>query len=654
MAGIDVAFASGSVYNNIIFDNDRSGIRGSTPKLEIVSNTITANELAGIVIEDPQGQAEIKNNIVAHNGDTGIKSAGSEYSYNLLFANNKTADCNPAYLWCVRRQFSGHQDEKSYLELRNIIADPLFVDPAGRDFHLLPGSPAIDGGDPDPACNDVHFGPSMGSFINDIGAYGGPWTLPEERRFNLPPLAFAGIGQGGAAGSSAMLADRGMSGNPDRGPGPDIVRRFDTGNRPPLSKISPIISVIRAGDQVEVSGALSRDPDEDPLTCKWEISFKPIGSGAMLADHASLATTLLTDMPGCYLVRLTVDDGELQDTVDSQPLCTTDQATDGRRVVPDAYPTIQAAIDSAEPGDQVVVRKGSYQENVTLDENVDLIGLDWPVIDGGSKPGNHDTLLIFGVGPPAGKVEGFIITGGGQGPLGHGVKIWNASPEVSGNIIMRNGFIGLGIHGQEILTRKTKIFNNTICENRVGIGNGMGGIGHIFDNRIFRNDIVGIGARGLAAPRIEGNDIYENHIGLGMREAASFYAMNNNIYNNVLGVAISPTSSGLQSDLPDFGPYNIILMNNLLLNNAQAGIFVSSFNQTTVLLAGNSIEVNKDGQGARGGGVLLGYPLPGSFTVVMDNNLITGNRAGPVRNYSGSKLFPAQGATVIDKASTSE
>jgi len=52
-----------------------------------------------------------------------------------------------------------------------INADPLFV-PAVDDFHLQPGSPAIDAGDPDPAYDDPD------ATRNDMGAFGGPGAIP--------------------------------------------------------------------------------------------------------------------------------------------------------------------------------------------------------------------------------------------------------------------------------------------------------------------------------------------------------------------------------------------------------------------------------------------------------------------------------------------
>jgi len=43
-------------------------------------------------------------------------------------------------------------------------------------------------------------------------------------------------------------------------------------------------------------------------------------------------------------------------------------------IVPDDYPTIQEAINAANPGDTIFVRAGTYYENVVVNKSVLLVG----------------------------------------------------------------------------------------------------------------------------------------------------------------------------------------------------------------------------------------------------------------------------------------
>ena len=64
-----------------------------------------------------------------------------------------------------------HNPTLNWLE-GNIDEDPLFI--GGGDYMLIAGSPCIDAGNPFSSYYDECFPPSMGTKLDDMGAYGGP------------------------------------------------------------------------------------------------------------------------------------------------------------------------------------------------------------------------------------------------------------------------------------------------------------------------------------------------------------------------------------------------------------------------------------------------------------------------------------------------
>lgn len=94
--------------------------------------------------------------------------------------------------------------------------------------------------------------------------------------------------------------------------------------------------------------------------------------------------------------------------------------------VPDDCQTIQAAIDAASSGDEIVVLAGVWKEQIEISKKTLLIrsehGAEETVIDAGQRGStircNDATQSVF---------EGFTITGG-QADLGGGIHCDNASP----------------------------------------------------------------------------------------------------------------------------------------------------------------------------------------------------------------------------------
>ena len=145
-AGIFLNQASPTLRNNVIIEHAGPGIDCAQASPYVLNNAIVANAGGGIVCQFP-GTAPV-------------------ITYN-AFWQNQPADvlgCTPG--------------------IGNRYEDPGFVNAPQGNYRLRPGSPLINAGDPDPALRDRDKSRS------DIGAYGGPLPLKEERRVSAAPSVF--------------------------------------------------------------------------------------------------------------------------------------------------------------------------------------------------------------------------------------------------------------------------------------------------------------------------------------------------------------------------------------------------------------------------------------------------------------------------------
>ena len=196
----------------------------------------------------------------------------------------------------------------------------------------------------------------------------------------------------------------------------------------------------------------------------------------------------------------------------------------GTLIVPDDYPTIQAAINAASSGATIYVRAGIYYENVVINKTVSLFGENksTTIIDGSG------TGTVVAIGQVSGvAISNFTIQNSGDYP-NYCISLYrNASNNtISGNIITKCKFGGIFVFenceynliseneitsvGNQSAIDQQGGSHSIIRDNNVtGCAEGI----HLFnshDNIISNNRIVNCSAQGLSLLDTSHNTLRNN------------------------------------------------------------------------------------------------------------------------------------------------
>jgi hypothetical protein len=283
--------------------------------------------------------------------------------------------------------------------------------------------------------------------------------------------------------------------------------------------------------------------------------------------------------------------------------------------VPADQPAIQAAIAAAAGGDTVLVAPGTYVENLNfLGKAITVTSSQGPlvtVIDGNQS----GSVVTFNSGEgPSSSLNGFTIRNGkagGPALRGGGIRIENASPTITGNIIANNS-AGDGGGGISSSFGSPLIQGNTIADNGqiVGWSGGVGGGGvsvvGASSARLVNNAIVGnswsngggVSLFAAGTPTLEINLISNNSAssqggGVRLVNQSDALMVQNIIVGNTAG-----TGGGVSWLVPS-GARGPFLINNTISENDSAqgsGVFADGFDGQVQVI--NNIIVAAVGQNA--------------------------------------------------------
>ena len=196
-------------------------------------------------------------------------------------------------------------------------------------------------------------------------------------------------------------------------------------------------------------------------------------------------------------------------------------------VVPDDYPTIQEAINRANPGDNVYVKSGEYEESIVINKAISLIGE------------SADVTEIDGVFDTAVKI------------IANNVVVANFS-------INSNSGNGIDIEHSA---------NNTIMYNEINSNVGVGLLfrhssnNTIMQNKISSNTYVSVWV-GLCSFY---NMFAENKINVNLGDGIWLFGSNNTFSSDDLVVNV-----GVGIYLGPYSFYNILNFNSITINNGKA------------------------------------------------------------------------------------
>ena len=339
---------------------------------------------------------------------------------------------------------------------------------------------------------------------------------------------------------------------------------------------------------------------------------------------------------------------------------------------------IQKAIDSAAPGETILVQSGSYNESLVVEKSLVLQGVDTgsgqPQLESDEGPAitltaRGITIEGFSVRSPSGGSEGIgilvhsndnLITGNiVQGCVNAGVVLNRAiNNTIQGNLIEGNGNEGIYLKNSS----RNRLEGNRFLENRYGLRLDDSHTNQIISNFFQNNKLEAISLWASHSNLIEGNYAEDNEEGVAMEKSRSNLVHRNDILENEKGISLSNQASSAAVSTKGKGvsiSYNATPRamtssnNSIYLNNLsnEDNAYDDGLNRWDNGLIGNNYSnFNDPEEGCLGRRICTNpYPIPGGPSIdeypqaspISEPGLASG-RGGAFMEIAGTGFLPGE------------
>lgn len=248
---------------------------------------------------------------------------------------------------------------------------------------------------------------------------------------------------------------------------------------------------------------------------------------------------------------------------------------------PADFTTIQAAVAAANPGDEIVVKPGIYEENIVINKSISIV----------SESGNFSDTVVR-----AADVSQDVFS------------IWANDVNIKGFGISDSN--SAGIHVFEFI--ECHIENNKLFNNSCGIDMYMMSSSNTLENNEISNCLAGISIGGGMYNNLSNNSISNCSNGISLFDSSVNVLENNKISKNIEGIYLTGESNGntLAGNTVTLneksGLHIYETSNNLIYNNC----FNNTLNVESEMASGTNIWNTTKTEGANiAGGPYLGGNL---------------------------------------------